>query len=128
VKGRYVPLLSFAQAGRTDLSALDEGWTGEGFIAFDVPDRKAFALRIEGDSMQPVISPGDVVVVSPAATLRRGDEVVVKMLDGETFCKVWGGVSKGMVDLISHNAATFSVHQDQIAWVYPVIQTTKRRR
>ncbi len=130
IRARYVPLLSFAQAGRTDVSALDEGWGGEAFIAFDVPDPKAFALRIEGESMTPSITPGDVVIVSPAATLRRGDEVVVKTVDGECFCKVWGGVENGVVTLISHNPLhpQFTISQNQIAWVYPVIQTTKRRR
>jgi phage repressor protein C with HTH and peptisase S24 domain len=80
--------------------------------------------------MQPAISPGDVVVVSPAATIRRGDEVVVRTIDGECFCKVWGGVSGGIATLISHNAnhAAFTVPVSQIAWVYPVVQLTKRRR
>lgn len=130
VKARYVPLLSFAQAGRTDLGALDEGWTGEAFIAFDVADPKAFALRIEGDSMVPAINPGDVVIASPASSIRRGDEVVVRTIDGECFCKLWGGVSGDIVTLSSHNPLhkSFTLHQQQIAWVYPVVQTSKTRR
>jgi phage repressor protein C with HTH and peptisase S24 domain len=130
VKARYVPLLSFAQAGRADVAALDEGYTGEAFIAFDVPDAKAFALRIEGDSMTPFINQGDVVILSPGSALRRGDEVVVQTIEGECFCKVWGGIVGGMVTLSSHNPQhpPFTLPQSHIAWVYPVIQTSKTRR
>lgn len=126
MSARLVPLLSFAQAGQYEVAHGDEAWAGDGFIAFNVEDRKAFALQIEGDSMTPQIAHGDVVVVSPGGGVKRGDEVVVKTTDGEVFCKVWGGESAGAVVLMSYNAAhvDLRIPRDQIAWIYPVVQKT----
>ena len=43
--------------------------------------------RCRGDSMQPAYRDGTVIVVSPAAPIRRGDRVVVKTTDGEVMVK-----------------------------------------
>ena len=37
--------------------------------------------------MEPAYRDGDVIVVSPAAPVRRGDRVVVKTKDGEVMAK-----------------------------------------
>ena len=37
--------------------------------------------------MEPAYRKGDVIVVSPAAPMRRGDRVVVKTKDGEVMVK-----------------------------------------
>ena len=47
----------------------------------------AYALEISGDSMKPAYRDGDVIVVSPAAPVRKGDRVVVKTKDGEVMVK-----------------------------------------
>ena len=52
-----------------------------------VNDEHAYALEISGNSMKPAYRKGDVIVVSPAAPIRRGDRVVVKTKDGEVMVK-----------------------------------------
>jgi phage repressor protein C with HTH and peptisase S24 domain len=73
-----VPLIGFAEAGAGGY--FDDGGlpVGRGWdeIAFpSVNDEHAYALEISGDSMMPAYRDGDVIVVSPAAPIRRGDRV-----------------------------------------------------
>ena len=47
----------------------------------DFPDfgqEKVFALEVTGDSMAPLYRDGDVLIVSPTASIRKGDRVVVR--------------------------------------------------
>ena len=50
-------------------------------------DEHAYALEVSGQSMQPAYRDGDVILVSPAAPIRRGDRVVVRTRSGEVMAK-----------------------------------------
>jgi phage repressor protein C with HTH and peptisase S24 domain len=83
---RAVPLLGFAEAGAGGY--FDDGGfpVGEGWdeIAFPaVSDDHAYALEVSGASMEPAYRDGDVIIVSPAAPIRRG-EVMGKELKRRT--------------------------------------------
>jgi phage repressor protein C with HTH and peptisase S24 domain len=84
-----VPLIGFAEAvgGYFD----DEGFpNGKGWDEIPFPavnDEHVYALEISGESMHPAYRDGTVVIVSPAAPIRRGDRVVVKTRDGEVIAK-----------------------------------------
>ncbi len=85
-----VPLLGFAEAGAGGY--FDDGGfpVGEGWdeIAFPaVSDTHAYALEVSGHSMEPAYRDGDVILVSPAAPIRRGDRVVVRTRSGEVMAK-----------------------------------------
>lgn len=84
------PLIGLAQAG-ADGFFDDAGFAvGGGWDEIDVladADEHAYALEISGDSMAPLYRDGDIVIVSPAAPVRRGDRVVVKTLAGEIMAK-----------------------------------------
>src|SRR6188508_2497736 len=76
-----VPVIGFAEAGSGGY--FDDGGfpVGKGWEEIPFPqmnDAHAYALEISGDSMKPAYRDGDIIVVSPAATVRRGDRVVVK--------------------------------------------------
>jgi len=81
-----VPMIDFAQAA-TDSHFDDSGHpAGKGWneLAFPgIADDGAYALRIVGDSMAPIYRDGSVIVVSPAATVRKDDRVLVKTNDGQ---------------------------------------------
>jgi phage repressor protein C with HTH and peptisase S24 domain len=85
-----IPLIGFAEAGASgyfDDAGLPVG-KGWDEIAFPgVTDERAYALEISGDSMLPTYRDGDVIIVSPAAPVRRGDRVVVKTGSGEIMVK-----------------------------------------
>jgi phage repressor protein C with HTH and peptisase S24 domain len=101
-----VPLIGFAQAGYGGF--FDDGGfpVGEGWdeISFpSVADEHAYALEISGDSMAPAYRRGDVIVVSPAAPVRRGDRVVVKNRDGEVMVKELKRKTAKSIELASLN-------------------------
>src|SRR5580692_7300133 len=110
---RGVPLLGFAEAGAGGY--FDDGGfpagTGWDEIAFPgVHDEHAYALEVSGQSMEPAYRDGDVILVSPAAPIRRGDRVVVKTRDGEVMAKELKRSTAKSIELKSLNAE----HADRI--------------
>jgi phage repressor protein C with HTH and peptisase S24 domain len=85
-----VPLLGFAQAGsggHFDENGFPSGKGWDEVALPSVNDEHAYALEISGDQMKPAYRDGDVVVVSPATPIRRGDRVVVKTRGGEVMVR-----------------------------------------
>jgi phage repressor protein C with HTH and peptisase S24 domain len=105
-KRRVLPLLGFAKAGRGGFFD-DSGFpVGQGWDEVEVPgvtDTTAYALEITGDSMVPVYREGDTIIVSPGATIRKGDRVVVRTSDGQVMAKILQKQSARTVELASFN-------------------------
>lgn len=81
-----VPVIGFVQAGEggyfDDVGCpVGTGWDEIAFPALE--DKNSYALEISGDAMLPLYRDGTVLVVSPHASIRRGDRVVVKTRSGE---------------------------------------------
>jgi repressor LexA len=53
----------------------------------DLYDPDAFAARVHGDSMVPKYREGDIVIFSPAAAWREGNDCFVRFDDGQTTFK-----------------------------------------
>ena len=109
----FVPLLGFAEAGSGGY--FDDGGfpVGEGWEKVPSPtvtDEHAYALEISGDSMKPAYRDGDVIVVSPGATIRKGDRVVVKTKNGEVMVKELRRRTQKVVELASLNPS----HKDRV--------------
>jgi phage repressor protein C with HTH and peptisase S24 domain len=103
---RAVPLIGFAQAGSGGYFddggfPVGKGWDEIPFPA--VSDENAYALEISGNSMDPAYRDGTVIVVSPAASVRRGDRVVVKTKDGEVMVKELKRRTSKLIELRSVN-------------------------
>lgn len=110
---RPLPLIGLAQAG--DGGFFDDGGfpVGGGWDEIEFPavaDPHAYALEISGDSMLPALRDGDMVIVSPAAPVRRGDRVVVRTTTGEVLAKELKRQSAKAIELKSLNPA----HPDRI--------------
>jgi phage repressor protein C with HTH and peptisase S24 domain len=123
---RSVPLIGFAEAGHGGY--FDDGGfpVGKGWdevAALGVNDEHAYALEISGDSMRPAYRDGDVIIVSPGATVRKGDRVVVKTRDGEIMCKELRRRSAKSVELgslnPSHRDRTFAAKD--IDWIARIV-------
>jgi len=101
-----VPLIGFAQAGAGGFFD-DAGFpVGQGWDLVELPERStegSYALQVQGDSMLPLYRHGDVLVVQPSATVRKGDRVVVKTLSGEVMAKVLERRTAKAIDLVSLN-------------------------
>ena len=110
---RNVPLIGLAQAGGGgffDDAGFPVGGSCEEVAFPDFDAEHAYALEVSGDSMAPVYRDGDVIIVSPAAGIRRGDRVVVKTVDGEVMAKVLARRTAKSVELHSLNPA----HDDRV--------------
>ncbi|MBI3436898.1 MAG: helix-turn-helix transcriptional regulator [Proteobacteria bacterium] len=121
-----VPLIGFAEAGSGGY--FDDGGfpVGKGWDEISYPqidDEHAYALEISGDSMQPAYRDGTVIVVSPAAPIRRGDRVVVKTKDGEVVAKELKRKTAKTIELRSlnplHGERTLPVKD--IVWIARII-------
>ena len=85
-----VPVINRVSAGYpkdfTDLSypkGVADAWVS----CPDVSDPDAFAARVSGDSMTPKYREGDIVIFSPRAAVRNGDDAFVRFEDGQTTFK-----------------------------------------
>lgn len=130
MKGRYVPLLSFAQAGQYQIGHTDEAYGDEAVLALDIDDNDAFAVTIEGDSMAPGINPHDRVIVCPNWAVQTGDTVLVKTKEGDVFCKLYQRGTSTTLHLASVNPLhpPMTLRRSDVAWIYPVAQHTRNLR
>ncbi|MGE0502151.1 MAG: S24 family peptidase [Rhizobiaceae bacterium] len=108
VQSSTVPLIGFAQAGAGGFFD-DAGFpVGQGWELVRVPSgakEGSYALQVQGDSMLPLYRDGDVLIVDPAATIRRGDRVVVKTDGGEVMAKLLEKRTARAIELVSLNPA-----------------------
>ena len=125
-----VPLIGMAQAGAGGFFD-DAGFpAGAGWeeIAFpDVQDENVYALEISGDSMLPLFREGDIVIVSPNASVRRGDRVVVKTMEGEILAKELKRQTAKTIELQSlnpdHPDRTFEMKK--VDWIARIIWSSQ---
>jgi phage repressor protein C with HTH and peptisase S24 domain len=123
---RSIPLIGLAQAGVDGYFGdggypVGGGWDEAGLP--DITDPHAYALEISGDSMEPVFRDGDMVIVSPEASIRRGDRVVVRTARGEVMAKHLARRSARRIDLRSFNPdhPDYSFDLGEIAWIHRII-------
>ena len=123
---RMIPLVSVTAAGRP-LAAFDDYPTGAGSEFIDCPrdvtDENAFALRISGDSMEPVIPDASLILVAPNMVPREGKPVVAKLENGDVTCKVYQRRGENVILAPynpQHDVQIFSVRELQ--WIYPVLK------
>ena len=90
VSTNAAPVINRVSAGYpkdfTDLN-YPKGVADEYVACPDLNDAEAFAARVHGDSMTPKYREGDIVIFSPAATPKSGDDCFVRFGDGHTTFK-----------------------------------------
>ncbi|QTL02816.1 helix-turn-helix transcriptional regulator [Aquabacter sp. L1I39] len=127
---RTIPHLGLAQAGKGgyfDDAGFPVGAGWDEIVFPGVEDEHAYALEIAGDSMLPVYREGDIVIVSPTASVRRGDRVIVKTREGEVLAKELVRRTARTVELRSLNPD----HEDRqfattdLLWIARVIWVTQ---
>jgi phage repressor protein C with HTH and peptisase S24 domain len=124
-KARYVPLLSWAQAGRLNAEHPDGGDSYKGVIATDVKDASAFAVEIRGTSMEPRIAEGDRALLTPGRETRAGDTVIARTTKGDVMCKLFQSKNDGQSIVLSSWNLAFppvELRREEIAWICPVRQ------
>lgn len=121
-----VPLLGFAQAGAGGFFD-DAGFpAGQGWDLIELPAQStetSYALKVQGDSMLPLYRNGDVLIVEPGATTRKGDRVVVKTNGGEVMAKVLERQTIKSIILISLNPdhPDRDIPMSDVEWVARIV-------
>ncbi len=134
-----VPVISFANAMGYDptLEPIDS-------YAKDCSDELAtfmstkkdgyFALRVEGDSMSPVLPNGSIIYVAGGEFAENGDLVVAKIRDsGQVVVKNYSRNGSDIVlESINPRGKTFKWNTkeqpDYLVWMWPVIEYTVKAR
>ena len=123
---RRIPLIGLAQAGSDgyfDDGGYPVGGSWDEVSLPEIGDMNAYALEISGQSMEPVFRDGDVVIVSPAAPIRRGDRVVVRTAAGEVMAKQLARRSARRIELKSLNPAhpDYSFDLKEVTWMHRIV-------
>ncbi len=123
---RSLPRVDFAQIGRSDLFDAKGHLQGTGWDEFVLPDfndENAYALEISGDSFRPVYRDGDIVVISPAASARRGDRVIVRTTQRETLLAELRRRTAKTLELqpFGHSRSNDTLAIEEVAWVARIV-------
>jgi len=123
--GRAIPIVGLARAG-ADGFFDEQGFPvgAEDTVRFpDTGHDKLYALEITGDSMEPLYRNGDVVIVHPAAAVRRGDRIVVRTKAGEVTAKELGRRTETSLELISLNPShpVRKMATDDVDWIARIV-------
>ncbi len=121
-----VPLIGFAQAGAGGYFD-DAGFpVGQGWELVELPasvGEGAYALQVQGESMLPLYRDGDVLIVEPTSSIRRGDRVVVRTSTGEVMAKILSKRTSKAIELMSLNPdhPVRSLAPAEIEWIARIV-------
>jgi SOS-response transcriptional repressor LexA len=124
-KPRRIPVISFASAGTMhDYSDL-EGQIQE-YVWSEVKDPNAFALIIEGSSMEPLFYAKDRVIFAPNEAPINGDIVVAKIKDTwavqfKRFRRTGPNGKIIKLEAINPDYESFEFPEENFVFIYPAV-------
>ena len=127
---RAVPVRSWAQAGiGVDFEELPFDWQRS--MPTDCPDDRAFAVEIQGDSMEPKYFQGDVAVLMPSRQPRAGDLVVARLDPEGPIFKIFNARlapegRKCVFSSFNQAYQPFEVPEAAVRWNFPVYQVIRQ--
>jgi SOS-response transcriptional repressor LexA len=115
-----IPVLGWAHAGQaSNYDELPQSW--QRMIPTDCRDAKAFAVSLEGDSMEPMFRDGDMLVLMPSQQIHNGCMAVVRLVsDGVLLRRVEIRGDRLRLVPINPRYEVDEVGMDEVSWVYPV--------
>jgi SOS-response transcriptional repressor LexA len=129
---RTIPVRSWAQAGngaRFDSDELPMDWQKQ--IPTDCPDEQAFAVEIQGDSMEPKFLQGDIAMLMPTLQPRNGSLVVARLEHEGIVFKVFTARTQASMKVCcftSYNPVfqPIEVSENNVIWNFPVYQIVRQ--
>lgn len=119
---REVPVISWSHAGEAaSYEEMPKHWQGS--VATTSRDRKAFAVTVEGDCMEPKFFAGDRVVLEPNAERRNGKPVVARLADDTIHLRIYTKLHSGTIRLTSLKPDAYpalDIAEKDFHWIYPV--------
>jgi SOS-response transcriptional repressor LexA len=128
---KRVPVVSWAAAGAARAYE-DLANQIEEAVESDCKDANAFAIILEGDSMETKFYAGDRVVFAPNYEPRNGDAVVAKLNDGRVYFKYYyrTGHEGARVKLVSENPnySPLEFDRGEFVFIYPAWEIKRKLR
>jgi phage repressor protein C with HTH and peptisase S24 domain len=123
---RRIPVIGYARAcepGRFDERGCPAGDAWDELAFPEIADPDAFGLAVNGNSLEPSYRDGDVIIVSPTATVRRGDRVVVRLKTGDVVAKRLQRLGARRVELAALDGAPpkLSLAVGELAWMARIV-------
>lgn len=117
---RMIPVVGWAHAGTaTSYEELPVSWQER--VPTECRDKKAFAVRLEGDSMEPKFSESDLLIVQPSEEIYSGCLAVLRFAsDGVLFRRVEVRESSIILVPLNDRYKVEEVPKSDILWAYPV--------
>lgn len=117
---RMIPVKGWAHAGEAEAyEEVPKGW--QEWIPTECRDDHAFAVRLEGDSMEREFRESDLIVVMPSAKAYSGCFVVCRFAnDGILFRRFETDGER--ITLVPLNERYDTTHhaKEEFSWIYPV--------
>lgn len=136
-EAREIPLISSVQAGmwREVVDAYAPGAGQDSVIVHSDTGPHAFALKVRGNSMEPVFQEGDTIIIDPDLRPHPGDFVVARNSELEATFKKYrprgiGPKGNHLVDLVALNEdyPTISSDLDSVQVIGTMIEHRRYRR
>jgi phage repressor protein C with HTH and peptisase S24 domain len=112
IVAQVLPLIGSTQmtnpaesGGAFDDSGIPVGKAWDQFAFPDIDDENTYGIEVSGNSLEPTYRDGTTLIVSPNASIRRGDRVVVKTKDGKIAVAELKRRTSKLIELRSLDAA-----------------------
>jgi phage repressor protein C with HTH and peptisase S24 domain len=127
---RHIPLLPLGKAANEQAfndqgAPVAEQWEEIKLpgVVSEIRDPDLYALKVTGDDMQPTYRRDDVMIVSPAARIQRGDRVVARLRDGELTVRELVGRTPESVEWATLDVthATTRLEASEVLWMARIL-------
>ncbi len=123
---KRLPCIGFKDAARADLFDESGFPTGSAWDEIDFPaigDKHTFALEIQGDQLLPAYRDGDVLVISPGASVRRGDRVIIRTTADVLQAGILSRRSAQRIELecFSADEARLTLPLSDVSWLCRIV-------
>jgi phage repressor protein C with HTH and peptisase S24 domain len=130
VMAQALPLIGYSATGNPAESsaAFDDAGIPVGKswaeITFpDIDDENTYGIEVSGNSLEPTYRDGTLLIVSPNASIHRGDRVVVKTKDGKVTVSELKRRTSKLIELRSLDAAATerTVSLRDVLWLQRIV-------
>jgi phage repressor protein C with HTH and peptisase S24 domain len=130
IVAQALPLMGFTQVanpaengGAFDDSGIPVGKAWDQFAFPDIDDENTYGIEVSGNALEPTYRDGTVLIVSPNASVRRGDRVVVRTKDGKVTVSELKRRTSKLIELRSLDAAPAerSVSLRDVLWIQRIL-------
>lgn len=120
---RYVAMDQAEREGMFDSSGFPVGDEWDEIDFPNLEDGHAYALEVRGDGMSPCYRDGDLLVLSPAANIRRHDRVLLRARNGGLLAGVLARRTAQKIELMpfAEGAGVTTVPIRDVAWLARIL-------